>query len=128
MTFYSDLAADADAILTEFGLSVTLSHSTPGTYDPSTGTVTSTTTTQTGTGAVFDFGLHQSGASFTAGSMIVAGDKQLLLSPLKTDGTAIIAPVPGDLATIGGTIWTIAGIKSTAPAGEAVLYECLLRK
>jgi hypothetical protein len=128
MTFYSDLAADADELLTEFGQSVTLTHIVPGAYDPTTGTVTNTTTTQAGTGAVFDFGLHQSGTSFTAGSMIVAGDKQMLLSPLKTDGTQITAPVTGDLATIGADVWTIASIKSTAPAGVAVLYECQLRK
>jgi hypothetical protein len=123
MTFYSDLAADADELLNEFGQSVTLTHIVPGAYDPTTGSVTNTTTTQTGTGVVFDFGLHQSGAAFTAGSMILSGDKQLLLSTV-----GIIAPVPGDLATVGTDVWTIASIKSTAPAGTAVLHECQLRK
>jgi hypothetical protein len=123
MSLYTDLAADADELLTEFGQSITLTHIAPGAYDPTTGSVTNTTTTQTGIGVVFDFGLHQSGTAFTAGSMIVAGDKQLLLSAV-----GIAAPVPGDLATIGADVWTIASIKSTAPAGVAVLYECQLRK
>jgi hypothetical protein len=123
MTFYSDLAADADELLAEFGQSIALTHIVPGAYDPSTGSVANTTTTQTGTGVAFDFGLHQSGTAFTAGSMILSGDKQLLLSAV-----GIAAPVPGDLATIGADVWTIASVKSTAPAGTAVLYECQLRK
>lgn len=123
MSVYDRSIASADRMLKKFGQSVTLTHVTPGAYDPNTGTVTTTTTTQTGTGVVFDFGLHQSGMSFTAGSLIQAGDKQLLLSAV-----GITTPTAGDLVTIGGTIWTIASVKSTAPAGEVVLYECQLRR
>lgn len=123
MTFYADLTADADSLLSEFGQSVTLTHITAGAYDPDTGSVTNTTTTQTGTGAVFDFGLHQSGAAFTAGSMIISGDKQLYLSAV-----GITAPAAGDQLTIGSDVWSVVSVKTTAPAGTVVLYECQLRK
>lgn len=120
---YTSLATVADELLAEFGQAVTITRNTPGAYDPNTGTVAITTATQSGTGAVFDFGLHQSGQSFTAGSLIVAGDKQLILSP-----TGVSEPRPGDLAIIGGATWNIVSVKTTAPAGTAMLYECQLRK
>lgn len=120
---YSDLAVVADQLLAEFGRSVTIRAQAAGTYDPESGSATLTTSDQAGNGAVFDFGLHQSGMAFTAGSMILSGDKQLLLSPV-----GITAPAPGDLAIIGSETWNIVSVKTTAPAGTAVLYECQLRK
>lgn len=123
MSMYSDLAAVADELLAEFGRSVTIRSRAAGNYDPETGSAALTTTDQAGNGAVFDFESHQSGTSFTAGTMILAGDKQLLLSPV-----GISEPSPGDLAITATGTWNIAAVKSTAPAGVAVLYECLLRK
>lgn len=123
MSFYGDLAITADELLGEFGQGITLRRQNVGGYDPEAGGETVTTTDESGQGAVFDFGLHQSGASFAAGSMIVAGDKQLYLSPV-----GISAPRAGDLAIIGGEAWSIVSVKSTAPAGVPVLYEAQLRK
>lgn len=123
MSFYGDLAVTADELLGEFGQPVTIRRQTAGGYDPDTGGASITTSDESGKGAVFDFGLHQSGSAFTAGSMIQSGDKQLLLSPV-----GMTAPAPGDLAVIGGETWSIVSVKSTAPAGIAVLFECQLRK
>lgn len=122
MTFYSDLADLADELLAEFGQAVTIRHRTPGTYDPATGTTTVTTTEQAGTGAVFEFSLSQAGQYFAPDSMIHAGDKQLLLSPLD-----ITAPDIGDQIVIGSTTWAVQAVKTTNPAGTVVLYELLLR-
>lgn len=123
MTLYTDLAAVADELLAEFGQSLTIRRRTSGAYDPATGSATVTTADQSGVGAVFDFGLHQSGQYFQPGTMIQAGDKQLLLSPV-----GITAPANGDQAIIGGVTWAIQSVKTTAPAGEAVIHECLLRR
>jgi hypothetical protein len=123
MSFYGDLAITADELLGEFGQPVTIRRQTAGGYDPETGSASITTADELGNGAVFDFGLHQSGAEFAAGSLIVAGDKQLYLSPV-----GVSVPRPGDLAIIGAETWSIVSVKSTAPAGIAVLFECQLRK
>lgn len=123
MSFYADLAADAQLLLAEFGQVVTIRRKTTGEYDPETGSASVTTVDQPGYGCVFDFGLYASGQSFTAGSMIVAGDKQLLLSPV-----GMAAPTPGNIAVIGGETWSIVSVKVTAPAGVAVIYECQLRR
>lgn len=132
MILYTDLAADADEILRAFGAPVALAQTTAGTYDPGTGLVGEPVTmTQEGTAAVFDFGLHQSGTSFVPGTMIQAGDKQMLLSPLAADGTALAPPIPGVTVTFDSEVWTVQAVKKTAPAGSGegvVLFELLLRK
>lgn len=120
---YIETATDVDELLDEFGQEVTLRTVTTGDYDPATGSASSSSVDSTGTGAEFDFGLHLSGASFTAGTVIVAGDKQLLLSPV-----GIPEPQQGSFAIIGSVIWSIAAVKVTGPAGVPVLYELLLRK
>ena len=120
---YLETAADVDELLAEFGQAVTIRTVTTGAYDPATGGASSSSVDSTGTGAEFDFGLHLSGASFTAGTVIVAGDKQLLLSPV-----GISEPQQGSFAIISGVAWSIAAVKVTGPAGVPVLFELLLRK
>lgn len=119
---YLETASDVDELLSEFGQQVTIRTVTTGSYDPSTGSASSSTSDLTGNGVVFDFGLHLSGSSFTAGTMITTGDKQLLLSPM-----GMPEPKAGSFAIIGGVTWSIAAVKVTGPAGVPVLFELLLR-
>ncbi len=120
---YSEIADVADEILEEFGQAITLTHVEPGTYVPGEG-ITNTTTTQAGTGAVVDWDARQ-----VDGTLILIGDKRLLLSPLNTAGTALTAPVLGDTATdAAGVVYTlVTPLKTVSPAGTAVLYDCNLR-
>lgn len=123
MTFYADMAAVADELLAELGVTVTLRTVSAGDYDPDTGTAALTTTDQTGNGALFDYGLHASGQSFGEGTMIVSGDKNLLLSPV-----GITAPAAGGKVIAAGVTWEIVSVKTTAPSGVPVLYEVQLRR
>lgn len=118
MSFYSDLATTANELLAEFGQAVTIRVQTPGEYDPATGTSAITTVDTVGNGCVFDYGTHA-----IDGTLIVAGDKQLLLSPV-----GMAEPGIDDLAIVGGVQWRITRVKSTAPAGVAVIYDCNIRK
>ena len=120
---YSEIADVADEILEEFGQAVTLTHVEPGEYVPGEG-ITNTTTIQTGTGAVIDWDARQ-----VDGTLILIGDKRLLLSPLNTAGTVLTAPVLGDTITdAAGIVYTlVAPLKTVSPAGTAVLYDCNLR-
>ncbi len=122
MSFYGDMAETVNDLLSELGQAVTMRRQTAGEYDPETGSAAITTTDEAGYGAVFDFGGRAS-AYFSGETMILAGDKQLLLSPV-----GISAPLPGHLAIVGNETWNIVSVKTTAPAGEAVMYECLIRK
>ena len=124
MTFYARLQATANRLLKGKGQSITLTKITAGTYNPATGGMTgATTSTQTAYGAVFDYGAKQ-----IDGTLIKAGDKQLLLSAFKTDGTALTAPVLGDTVSIGGVVYTLVEpLKTVGPAGITVIYEANLR-
>lgn len=124
MTFYTRLQNTAQKLLKGKGQSITLTKVTAGTYNPATGAMTGTTTsTQTAYGAIFDYGAKQ-----IDGTLIKAGDKQLLLSAFKTDGTALTAPVLGDTVSIGGVVYTLVEpLKTVGPAGITVIYEANLR-
>jgi len=124
MTFYTRLQNTAQKLLKGKGQTLTLTKVTAGTYNPATGAMTGTTTsTQTAYGAVFDYGTKQ-----IDGTLIKAGDKQLLLSAFKTDGTALTAPVLGDTVSIGGVVYTLVEpLKTVGPAGITVIYEANLR-
>jgi hypothetical protein len=124
MTFYTRLQATANRLLKGKGQSITLTKVTAGTYNPATGAMTGTTTsTQTAYGAIFDYGAKQ-----IDGTLIKAGDKQVLISAFKSDGSALTAPVLGDTVTIGGVTYTLVEpLKTVGPAGITVIYEANLR-
>jgi len=125
VTFYARLQATANRLLKGKGQSITLTKITAGTYNPATGGFTGAgTSTQTAYGAVFDYGAKQ-----IDGTLIKAGDKQLLLSAVKTDGAALTAPVLGDTVSIGGVTYTLVEpLKEVNPAGTVVMYEVNIRK
>ena len=106
------------------GQALTLTRQSAGNYDPATGSSTVTTSTQTGTGAIFDYGNKN-----IDGTLIKQGDKNLLLSAFKTDGTDLTAPILNDTVTdVNGIIYTIVEpLKTIAPAGIAIMYDCNLR-
>lgn len=118
MTFYSDLAADALELLREFGQSVTLARTTPGTYDAATSAPSAgSSVTYTGTGAVFDYSQRD-----VDGTNIRTGDRRVLLA---TSG--MVMPRTGDTITIGSTALTVVIGREINPAGVPVLYEAQVR-
>lgn len=122
---YSKTKTTANTMLKKFGQQVTLSHAAAGTYDPATGGLTGgSTTTQYGTGAVVEWDNKQ-----IDGALIRSTDKRLLLSPLNTAGAALTAPVLDDTITdASGIVYTLVDpLKTVAPSGVAVLFDCNLR-
>ena len=120
---YSKTSKTANRLVKNFGQALTLTHVVAGTYVPGAG-ITNTTTTQYGYGAIVNWDSRQ-----IDGSLILATDKKLLLSPLNTAGTALTAPVLEDKVTdAAGKVYTIvAPLNTMNPAGTAVLYEVNLR-
>jgi hypothetical protein len=127
MSFYERIQKTADKLLKGKGQTVTLTTQSSGTYDPATGSATVTTSTQYAYGAVFEYNTLQGGRYNGEETLIKEGDKQLLLSAYKTDGTALTAPVVNDTVTISGVVYTITRIKPLAPAGTTVIYDCNIR-
>jgi hypothetical protein len=123
MTYgYQDDADTAAELLEEFGQSVTLTSKTSGAYSVSTGTAAVTTSTQTVSAVVLDYGSRD-----IDGTLIRAGDKRLLMAPQTTAGVDLTAPVVDDIVAVGGTTYTIKGIKTISPAGTVVLFDCNIR-
>ena len=113
----------SNRLLVSKGQSVTLKHTVVGEYVPGSGVETSTTT-QYGTGAVTEWDSRQ-----VDGTLIMTGDKRLLLSPLNTSGVALTAPVLGDTVTDAASkVYTLTvPLETLNPAGTAVLYTCNMR-
>lgn len=115
-----DYAAMADLsldLLTEFGQTVTRRAYTAGAYDVSAGTVTNTTADTSRIGALFDFA---SGKTHVNGTLIINGDKHLLLD---AEGAALMT----DHYVIGSVEYTVMSLKEVNPAGTVCLYELHLR-
>ena len=117
MTFYTDAAADALELLTEFGYQLTLSRKTGDSVDPITGVIapgTDSSVTTTGFDIPYDDGLID-------GTRILNGDRKLLLSNEQE-------PSPDDKPIIDSQEWSIVNIKTVAGAGTAVIYKCQVRR
>jgi hypothetical protein len=128
MSVYTGFQKTANRLLKGKGQVITITRQSAGTYDPATGTSTVTTSTQTGWGAIFEYDTKQAGIFNVPGSLIQVGDKQLLLSPLNSSGSALTAPAINDTVTdAAGKAYTVTQVKSMAPAGTVVLYELNLR-
>lgn len=118
MNFYGATAKEATALLKEFGQQLTLSARSAGAYNPAAGVATVSEVTQIGTGALFDYG----GLTQINGTAIEANDKRLYLSV-----SGILPPQVDDYVIASGKKYAIKNVKTIAPAGVAVLYDCLLR-
>jgi hypothetical protein len=118
VSFYSDLAADANALIVEFGASASLARVTPGAYDPATGTTTPTETVQPVRAVVFDYD-----RAVIDGTLILQGDKQVYMSAV-----GVTPPTAGDILTWQGAPYNVIAVKPLAPAGVDTLHELQIRK
>ena len=122
MSFYTKMRQTAFKLLKGKGQLMTLTRQSAGTYGVSNATATVTTTTQTVYGAVFPYADKN-----IDGTLIKAGDKQLLLAALDAAGAALTAPVVNDTVTIDSVVYTITQIKPLSPAGTTVIFDCNIR-
>jgi len=102
---------------------LTLSRTTQGAYDPSTGSVgEGTTTTYSVKGMIedFDAGSLQRSQAFLDGSIIRQGDRKCTIL---AHGLTI-TPAPGDIITAGGRAHLVLSVTND-PAGAT--FEALIR-
>jgi len=123
MGFYEKMQKTSNRLLLSKGQAVVLKHTVVGEYVPGSG-VETTVSTQYGTGAVVEWDSNQ-----IDGTLILTGDKRLLLSALNTSGAALTAPVLRDTVTdAAGKVYTLtAPLETLSPAGTPVLYTCNMR-
>ena len=106
---YARPAATAKRLLTRFGQVVTIKRTTPGAYDPATGTVSGGTVGYSCAGAVMNYASRD-----IDGTLVQRGDVRVLLAP-----DAAFEPKPTEL--------TVINAEATKPAGSPVLYEVQAR-
>ncbi|OEZ50350.1 hypothetical protein JAB1_14650 [Janthinobacterium sp. MP5059B] len=122
MTDYAKTAARADQSLRRKGGIVVLHQVVTGEYDPDLGTAPATTTDYEGTGVKINYEVEN-----IDGTLIQAGDQQMLLSPLQRNGAPMPTPTTADLVLFGGSSYTVKAVETTAPVDVAVLYTLQLR-
>jgi hypothetical protein len=125
MTDYTIDRAEAAEMLADFGQALTITRRSAGAYDPNIGSATITETTQAGTGVILPLSAYRK----ATGTNIVEGDQQLLLSALKTDGSALTVPhVDDNVTDVNGNVWALVAIDPLTPAGTDILYDCVVRR
>jgi hypothetical protein len=118
MTFYSDMADTALALLKEFGTNMDIRRTTYGAYDPNTGTASSSTVDLPTTGMLKAYKTRD-----IDNTLIHVGDVQVVLA-------ASVKPSATDKIIIGTDAWTIVPpIQEMNPsASSAVVYVLQVRK
>lgn len=114
---YANTAKRVQRQLKRAGMAVTLTRITPGTYDPSTGSVTNTEATYSASGVVVSYT-----QGVIDGTIIQAGDQRVYM-----DAVSGTAPQTGDKLAIAGVTYTVVNAYPVSPAGIAVLFDVQAR-
>lgn len=128
---YVGTAAEADSLLREFGALAACTRRTEAPYDPSQGQggEEPVSSTVTAFAVIFDYSANAYGNQPDA--LIRAGDRQVYMSALTSEGLPITpADLPIEAALIGpdGDRYVVKNCKPTNPAGPPVLYEIQARR
>ena len=130
MTYAATRSRAAD-MLDRHGQTITVNYVGDGTYDPATSSTSGTAQASASVkGAIVPLSTLAVRYSMkNTDGLIVAGDQELLLSALDTDGNTITAPqVNGSITDVSGRAWSIVGVEPLSPAGTVVLYDCVVRR
>ena len=97
---------------------MTLTKTTSGSYDATTGENTITTSETTDKGVILPYG---DGLNTSQDSLIKANDQQIFIQ-------MATAPSVSDKISVAGVVYDIVSVKALEPAGTNVLYELQVRK
>lgn len=112
----------AGSAIKTYGADGTLTHSTPGVYDPVTGGSTPTVATSACVGIIDASGLASLGFKF--GSDLVRSGDYKVTVPNKG---LTFAPTQGDAISIASRVGTVIAIQPVYVMDQVVTYELLVR-
>ena len=115
--------ADVAATMKAKGQKMTLTRTSVGVFNPVTGATTGgVVQTFIVYGITKNYTRFNMGGNFAdANSMVISGDKQVLLG-------ANVEPLPTDIITIMGVDWVVISVNETSPQGVALMYSAQIRK
>jgi hypothetical protein len=107
------------------GQTVTIAGTASATYDPATSTTTPTAYSATGAAVILPMNPYKAQAN----SEIVAGDEQMLLAAVQTNGAALTKPPLLSTVTLadGTTKFTLIAVDPLHPSGDELLWDCIVR-
>jgi hypothetical protein len=117
MSFYSEMAAEAKALLAEFGQSITIVTTTQGAHDVNTGTTSDSTVTQTNLKAV----VSKYKTAEIDGTKIQQGDCKVIVESAAN-------PTVNSVVTTASGTFTVIDFDQIAPSGETVIWKLQVRK
>jgi hypothetical protein len=127
-TFYDEMAVMALEMITEFGQPILLRNTSPGEYDPETGSGgEGVTTQQAAEGIVAEF----TGLEFQRSTLIQQGDKKIKIAARDVLPPTLLTVAVSDIAVSNSydyfllpfSVWSVISVKETNPAGTLIVYE-----
>jgi hypothetical protein len=110
------LAEDVSHLMEDFGSTLTVTRSVPGTYTPSTGAMTGASTSTFTVRGVF---INYVDANVD-GTVVRMGDRRLLIAATGAGGTPAVGDRVSNLQVID--------VRTIAPNGVTIAWACQMRK
>jgi len=116
----------------DYGFTATYVSTVDGEYDPATGSSPRTVTPTPVEAILMDLTLNSNGLSTRFGTLVVSGDKQLLVRPPnKTNPTTPVLAIntATDRVKVKGVEYKIVTFKEVNPTGsDPILYDLYIRR
>ena len=117
MSLSKALEKVADTVIGKLGGDVTVRYVAAGSYDTSDGTISETETDSEVKGVVVDVNVRE------ANELVQAGDKRLTVGAKELAS----APETKDRVVINSIVYQIIQVETIEQAGDAIIYELILR-
>jgi hypothetical protein len=117
MALAGPLRKVASKLMAKFGGTATIRRVVPGTYNPTTGTISETTTDTAVRGVLEDVNLRE------VNDLIQAGDKRLTIAAADTAAP----PTMADRVIIAGRSLQVIEVRTIEQDNEPITYELILR-
>jgi hypothetical protein len=117
MALAGPLRKVASKLMAKFGGTATIRRVVPGTYNPTTGTISETTTDTAVRGVLEDVNLRE------VNDLIQAGDKRLTIAAADTAAP----PTMADRVIIAGRTLQVIEVRTIEQDNEPITYELILR-
>ena len=105
-----------------YGTTVSITRRVSGAYDATQGKATVVPTVYTTKGILLSYKDYN-----VDGTMVMQGDRKLILSTTATWSPSAILPVPGDQVSVSGAIWNVINVNQIALQGAKVSYVLQMR-
>lgn len=132
MSILSDFDDVVMMFMDDFPMIATYVSQTDGVYDPITGTVSSTSKTTDVQAILLDLTLSSNGLSTRHGTVVVAGDKQLIVRPpnkTDIDAPALVINTATDRVIVNGQDYKVVTYKEINPTGNnPIAFDLYLRR